>query len=397
MLWPLMIVSGVMLLICALCLFWPRRSRQQSLSNTALFEQRLQALALARDNGELAESDFVQAANELKLQFVSTQPQSTANNITMSRLLAGLMLVAIMVIVGGVYAFNGNYSQLQQWQLAQDNLQLYGERALLQQGEPLSAEEVELFALALRTKLAKEGDDAIAWMLLGRIRLSQGFPEQAVDAFEKALAISPDRTAVLLSYSQALIIVGDEQSLALAGRAVARVLINEPKNSDALSLMALIAYENGDMEQAKQAWIVLLAELETDDPRYAAVQQRLSELGVDVQVDTRRITVDLFVDPALQQANPQATLFLFARAKEGPALPLAVQRIPLVAGRQQLVLQESMAMQPGWSLANAEQIEVVARMSISGTVEQRPGDVQAVSDVLSFEQPQISIKLTLEP
>src|SRR5690606_32793411 len=117
-------------------------------------------------------------ANELKLQFVSTQPQSTANNITMSRLLAGLMLVAIMVIVGGVYAFNGNYSQLQQWQLAQDNLQLYGERALLQQGEPLSAEEVELFALALRTKLAKEGDDAIAWMLLGRIRLSQGFPEQ---------------------------------------------------------------------------------------------------------------------------------------------------------------------------------------------------------------------------
>ncbi|CAM3889453.1 c-type cytochrome biogenesis protein CcmI [Rheinheimera salexigens] len=397
MLWPLMIASGVMLLICALCLFWPRRSRQQSLSNTALFEQRLQALALARDNGELAESDFVQAANELKLQFVSTQPQSTANNITMSRLLAGLMLVAIMVIVGGVYAFNGNYSQLQQWQLAQDNLQLYGERALLQQGEPLSAEEVELFALALRTKLAKEGDDAIAWMLLGRIRLSQGFPEQAVDAFEKALAISPDRTAVLLSYSQALIIVGDEQSLALAGRAVARVLINEPKNSDALSLMALIAYENGDMEQAKQAWIVLLAELETDDPRYAAVQQRLSELGVDVQVDTRRITVDLFVDPALQQANPEATLFLFARAKEGPALPLAVQRIPLVAGQQQLVLQESMAMQPGWSLANAEQIEVVARMSISGTVEQRPGDVQAVSDVLSFEQPQISIKLTLEP
>jgi cytochrome c-type biogenesis protein CcmI len=397
MMWPLIIAVGVMLLLCALYLFWPRRSRQQSLSNSALFEQRLQVLALARDNGELAESDFVQAANELKLQFMSEQPQAKLANSSVNRLLPWLMLVAIMVVVAGVYAFNGNYTQLQQWQQAQDNLQQYGERALLQQGEPLSAAEVDLFALALRTKLAKEGDDAVAWMLLGRIRLSQGLPEEAVDAFEKALALTPERTAVLLSYSQALIIVGGEHNLALAGRAVARVLLKEPKNSDALSLMALIAYENGDLEQAKQAWIVLLAELEADDPRYAAVQQRLSELGVDVQVDTRRIKVDLYVDPALQQANPEATLFLFARAKQGSALPLAVQRIPLVAGPQQLVLQESMAMQPGWSLASAEEIEVVARMSLSGTVEQRPGDVQAVSDVLSFKQPEISIKLTLEP
>lgn len=397
MMWPLIIAVGVMLLFCALHLFWPRRSRQQNLSNSALFEQRLQVLALARDNGELAESDFVQAANELKLQFLSEQPQAKLTQSSVSRLLPWVMLLAIMILVAGVYAFNGNYKQLQQWQQAQDNLHQYGERALLQQGEPLSATEVELFALALRTKLAKEGDDAVAWMLLGRIRLSQGYPEEAVDAFEKALALTPERIPLLLSYSQALIIVGGEHNLALAGRAVARVLLSEPKNSDALSLMALIAYENGDLEQAKQAWIVLLAELDADDPRYAAVQQRLSELGVDVQVDTRRIKVDLYVDPALQQAHPEATLFLFARATQGPALPLAVQRIPLVAGTQQLVLQESMAMQPGWSLASAEEIEVVARISLSGTVEQRPGDVQAVSDVLSFEQPEISIKLTLEP
>ncbi|MGI5310077.1 c-type cytochrome biogenesis protein CcmI [Rheinheimera sp. WS51] len=397
MIWPLIAATSLMLLICVLGLFWPRQSRQQNLSNTALFEQRLQVLALARDNGELAESDFVQAANELKQQFISGNDKEIAAQTKKSHLLPWIMLISIIVIVSAVYSFNGNYRQLQQWQQAQANLQSYGERALLQQGEPLSTEEVRLFGLALRTKLAKEGDDAIAWMLLGRIYLSQGMPEQAVDAFEKALQLTPDRIPVLLSYSQALIIVGDEHSLALAGRAVARILLQEPKNSDALSLMALIAYENGDLEEAKQAWTALLAELETDDPRYQAVQQRLSELGVDVDTATRRITVDLYVDPALQEANPDATLFLFARAKEGPALPLAVQRIPLVAGQQQLVLQESMAMQPGWSLANADQIEVVARMSLSGTVEQRPGDVQVVSDTLSFEQPHISIKLTLEP
>ncbi|HEX5792738.1 MAG TPA: c-type cytochrome biogenesis protein CcmI, partial [Rheinheimera sp.] len=82
---------------------------------------------------------------------------------------------------------------------------------------------------------------------------------------------------------------------------------------------------------------------------------------------------------------------------DGAALPLAVQRIPLPEGEVQLQLSEQMAMQPGWSLASADQVEVVARMSLSGTVEQRPGDIQAVSDVLTFTEPSLSISLTLEP
>ena len=107
--------------------------------------------------------------------------------------------------------------------------------------------------------------------------------------------------------------------------------------------------------------------------------------------------MQLYVAPELKQANPDASLFLFARATQGAALPLAVQRIPLPEGNIELQLTEQMAMQPGWSLANADQIEVVARMSLSGTVEQRPGDIQAVSDVLSFTQPGLTISLTLEP
>lgn len=398
MMWPLLSAGAVMLLLTAICLFWPRRSNVQlGLSAKQMFEQRLQVLAQARDNAELAEADFVAAADELKTQFLSSNISQTAMDSSSNYRLPLLLLLAVMIIVGAVYGLSGNYAQLQQWQTAQQQLKQYGERALLNQGEPLSDEEVELFALALRTKLAKEGDDAIAWMLLGRIRMSQRLPEQAIAAFEKALSLSPDRSAVLLSYSQALLIVGGDENLALAGRAVAKVLLQEPQNSDALSLMALIAFEKGDIEEAKKGWKLLLTQLPADDPRYAAVQQRLTELGVDGDTAGRRIEVALYVDPALQQANPDASLFLFARAIGGPPLPLAVQRIPLVAGQQQLQLTEQMAMQAGWSLASAGQIEVVARMSLAGTVEQRPGDVQAVSAPLSFAEPVISISLTLEP
>ena len=161
--------------------------------------------------------------------------------------------------------------------------------------------------------------------------------------------------------------------------------------------MALIAYEKGDLTEATTAWQLLLKQLPTDDPRYAAVQQRLSELGADAQPVGRQITVTLYVDPALKQANPDASLFLFAKAIDGGALPLAVQRVPLPSGEQQLLLTEQMAMQQGWSLASADQVQVIARMSLSGTVEQRPGDIQTESDILSFSTPSLAISLTLEP
>lgn len=398
MMWPLFIAALSMLLLTALCLFWPRRSAQLALQTPAqLFEERLQLLAMARDAGELAEQDFDSAAQELKSQFVLQQQNLLQQDNRAGWPVPAVLLLLVAVIVSGVYALNGHYRQLNDWQQAQLNLQQYGERALLNQGEPLSEQEVELFALALRTKLANEGDDAVAWMLLGRIRLSQGAVEQAIDAFERALRLTPERAPLLLSYAQALILLGDDDSLARAGRAVARVLSRDAQNSDALSLMALIAYEKGDMAEATAAWQMLLQQLPQDDPRYAAVQQRLAELGVAEPTAGRQIRVNLYVAPELKQANPDASLFLFARAADGVALPLAVQRIPLPEGELQLVLTEQMAMQSGWSLANSDQVQVVARMSLSGTVEQRPGDIQTVSDVLSFDETTLTITLKLEP
>ncbi|MBU1307987.1 MAG: c-type cytochrome biogenesis protein CcmI [Gammaproteobacteria bacterium] len=392
------IISVLLLLILtAMCLFWPRRVTPQA-GQTAvqLFEERLQLLALARDSGELAEQDFDNAAAELKSQFLhKPQPQAVTGRLNWR--LPVSLLAATLLIVVAIYAINGHYRQLAEWQYARQNLQSFGERALLGQGEPLSEQQIELFALALRTKLAREGDDAVAWMLLGRIRMSQGAMQEAVAAFERALSMTPNRTPLLLSYSQALIVLGDENSLATAAHAVARVLTAEPDNSDALSLMALIAYERGDFAEATTAWQLLLKQLPAEDLRYAAVQQRLQQLGADIAASGRQIKVSLTVSPALRQAHPDATLFLFARAVDGAALPLAVQRVALPQGQVELLLTEQMAMQSGWSLANAEQVQVVARMSLAGTVVQRAGDVQVESEILQFNQPVLSVSLQLEP
>lgn len=395
MMLSLSLAALMMLLLSTICLFWPRKSGiAKGQTRLQQFEERLQLLAAARDNGELAEADFDSAAAELKQQFANKSQAVVSGKRSWRLPLLLLLILSVMVVA--VYGLTGHYRQLADWEMAQQQLQQLGERALLGQGEPLSEHEIDLFALGLRTKLAKDGDDAVAWMLLGRVRMSQGALEEAVTAFERALRMTPERIPLLLSYSQALIMLADDASVAKAGRVVAWILSREPANTDALSLMALIAYEKGDMAEATSAWQLLLKQLPQDDPRYAAVQQRLQELGAALPAG-RHVRVTLNVSPALKQTHPDATLFLFARAAHGAQLPLAVQRIALPEGKVSLLLTEQMAMQSGWSLASVDQIQVVARMSLAGTVEQRPGDVQTESDILTFFEPQLTVDLTLEP
>lgn len=408
MLMSLSFAAALMLvLILVLLLFFRRKGQEVQLSPVVQFEDKLRLLSQARDNGELAEQDFTQAAIELKTQYLQSQQsqQTVASPAT-----AWVLGTSLLVVVGtaALYSLTGHFTALQNWQTAQQQLPAYGERALLNQGEPLTEEEIELFALALRTKISKEGDDAVAWFVIGRIWLSKGMLDDAIEAFEKALALTPNRVNVLISYSQALLVASGDENLAKAGLSLAKVLQQDPDNSDALSMLAMVAEERGDKEQAQQAWQLLLPKLDKADPRYALVQQKLgvastpeqaatSEQTATTAVSGRQVSVQLTISPQLAEHYKTGTLFVFAKAVDGPPLPLAVQKLAVFNGTQTIELSEAQAMQPGWTLANAERIQISARLSLSGQVLNDENGPQVQSEVLNFNEPKLSLSLSLQP
>lgn len=403
MMWQLTAGALAMVVLSALFILWPRKANARNNQTPAqLFEERLQLLVLARDAGELAEQDFAAAADELKQQFVEQEQLVIRYRQPKHKALFHASLLALTVcIVALVYFQNGHYRQLNDWELAQQSLASYGQRALLGEGEAMNERDMQLFSLALRTKLAKEGDDAVAWMLLGRVWMTLGMLEEAVESFERALVLMPERTPLLISYSQALIMLGGDYNLAKAGQSVAKVLTQAPENLDAISLMALIAYERGDKNEAIAAWELLASRLATDDPRLVVVKERLAELTGQTTATaaavTRSITLNLQVSEQLVQAHPSASLFVFVRAVDGPPIPLAATRMPIQAGQRQIVLSDADAMQAGWDLTQADRVEIVARMSVSGTVDRSPQDVEVVSAELRFSEPHLTTALTLEP
>ncbi len=98
----------------------------------------------------------------------------------------------------------------------------------------------------------------------------------------------------------------------------------------------------------------------------------------------RRIVIQLTISDSLVAKFADATLFVVAKAVSGSPMPLAVQKLPVVAGRQQIELTSAMVMQPGWGLDNVEQLVVSARISQSGAVSKTAGDPEVVSDVLTL-------------
>ncbi len=418
MLLQLSLAAVCMVALVVLLLWWPRKAATAAQTQTELFAERLHLLMLARDNGELAAEDFLTAANELKSQFL--QQQSVAVKEQKTPLLAPLSLLLVLVVVAIAYGFSGHYRQLADWELAQQSLPAFGERALLNKGEPLNDKEISLFALALRTKLANEGDDAVAWYVLGRIWFSQGLVDDAIEAFEKALQLTPERANVLLSYAQALLVTDDADNLQKAAKSLGVVLSKDPLNQDALSMLALIAQERGDVVEAKAAWEMLLSQLDKNDPRFAMIEQQLAKVSgtvspgaaatkadatvtsaasvttTDPAAPKRRILLTLTISDTLAAQFKDATLFVVAKAAEGPPMPLAVQKLAVFGGTQQLELNSNMVMQPGWGLDNVAQVQVSARISQSGAVAKTAGDPEIISELIELKDGQQQLTLSLE-
>lgn len=408
MIWQLVGAAAVLLLVSVVVLLWPRRvSSDVSLDQKSLFADKLQLLVAARESGELSAADFQSAAQELKAQFLGVLPD--AEQLTGDPRRGRWPAVGLVVVLTlGIYALTGQYQQLLQWQQAQEQLPALGERALLGQGPQLSEAELTLFALGLRTKLATSGDDAVAWFVLGRIWLSQGQVPEAIEALEKALKLTPERSNVLLAHAQALLVEGSEESVQKAARSLGQVLAKEPQNLDALSMLALIASERGDLKEARAAWEMVAQLLPAGDPRLASVQQQLAKLDTTGVVPAPgqqsdqaatvaepaatdasapspllRVRVKLSAETVAQFAGK--TLYVFARAVDGPPLPVAVQKLQVPAQATELMVELSnvQAMQPSWNLAATSKVIVGARVSVSGSATPDPTDLQVKSAELA--------------
>jgi cytochrome c-type biogenesis protein CcmH len=98
------------------------------------------------------------------------------------------------------------------------------------------------------------------------------------------------------------------------------------------------------------------------------------------------------LDPKLRdRVAANDALFIFARAANGPRMPLAVLRTTAGELPRNFTLDDSMAMAPAARLSGASEVVVEARISKTGSATPSPGDLQGDSGVVKPGAHDVSI------
>lgn len=267
-------------------------------------------------------------------------------------------------------------------------------------GGPVTPEQVEALVKTLAERMEAKPDDVQGWTLLARTYAAmQRFPE-ADKAYARAVALAPQDAQLLVDRADVLAMLQGQQLAGEPARLIAKALEIDPKNVKALALAGGLAYESGDNARAIRYWTEA-RDLTPPDSEFAnslgkgieeaqaaAARAPASQGGTTTQAPaatpdvataaagSARVSGQVSLSPSLAaKAAPTDTVFVFARAAEGPRMPLAILRRTVADLPITFTLDDAMAMSPEMKLSKFPVVVVGARVSKSGNALPSPGDL----------------------
>lgn len=260
------------------------------------------------------------------------------------------------------------------------------------------AQDVEALVEQLAQRMREQPGDAEGWALLGRSYAAMGRFEPAGEAYAKAVALEPDNPVLLADYADALAMAQGRQLQGEPERLVMRALAIDPDQLKALVMAGAAAMERGDAAAAVGHWSRAMAVAPADSPFAAGLAGGLRQAriaaglpadeaapaapGARAPAATAAATLRVHVTLAqtlAERVRPDDTVFVFARAADGPRAPLAIARLRAAELPATVTLDDTTAMSPELHLSAFPQVVVGARVSRSGNATPQPGDLEGLS------------------
>ena len=345
--------------------------------NASLYAEQLAELDADLRAGVVTQRDFDRTSRELKARLVEDiggvqLPRST----TQSRWTAITVGVAVPACAFAIYLLVGSPQLLRPPPAADPAAEL-------------TPHEIEAMVERLAERLKTDSANVEGWMLLARSYGAFGRFKESADAYSNAVKLKPGDAQLLADYADALGMASGRRLEGEPEKLIARALEIDPRNLKALALAGTVAFERKNYPAAAGYWerMLPLVPPDSDDARSIRAnvdEARSLEKGAPPVAAAPpkggALRGEVKLAPAIAaQAAPTDTVFIFARAVQGPPMPLAVLRKQVRELPAQFSLDDSMAMAPGASLSGSPQVIVGARVSKSGSPAAQPGDLQGLS------------------
>ncbi len=379
--------AGLLLLVALSFLLIPvlsgrhvQAEEDRTALNVALYQERVAELQGQQEEGVLSaaqmQSGRAEAAREL---LADTEDAGPVRNSRLGKALPLLAALLVPALGLGLYLHYG----------ASDKVELAREFSQ----PPTSLADM---TRRLERTVEAQPDSAEGFYFLARSYMAQERPGDAAKMLERAVALAGRQPELLGQWAQALYFASNKQFTPQVQALTDEALKADPREATSLGLLGIAAYESERYQIAVDYWTRLLSVLPPQDPSRSALEggiararENLGMKAVPVVADAARIKVRVDLAPALKASvQPGDSVFIFARAVNGPPAPLAVKRITVADLPAQVELGDSDAMMPQLKLSNFAQVQLVARVSRAGqpTTGEWVGRSQPLASSITAQQ-----------
>lgn len=246
----------------------------------------------------------------------------------------------------------------------------------------------------LRAELERNPAQPEGWALLARSLAAMGDAAGSRDAYALAVKLAPDEPALLVDAAESRAMADpqrlfDEQAMAWLRHA----LELEPGHQRGTWFLGVSQRQARQPAEAARTWESLLATVDPATARSLRVQidEARADAGLpplpaatpepaaaDAAPSANALAVKVTLDPALAGQLPDdTTVFVMARAVDGPPMPVAAERHAVRDLPLQLVLDDSDSPMPTLKLSEMQEVVVIARISASGSANRSDGDLES--------------------
>jgi len=404
-------IVAALLIAAALLFLLPPLAQKQSDTaklqrkeiNILLFKDQVAELESDLSSGTITQDQFDQAKHDLERSLLEDVSGDEAPAPATSKF-EGLgnksaIAVAVFLPVAAIVLY---------LQLGSGELGLRPEEAQMAQRTEGHEGTLEEQIRKLQDHLQTNPDDVEGWTMLARSYYFLKNYQAAAETFNRVAVLTNETDPnILADYADALAMAQGRNMQGRPYDLVKKALQVEPFHQKALWLAGTAAYQIQDYAAALQHWekLATLFPEGTDghnqmlrniaevkqlmgqelDPQMIAKlqgQQEGSATGGAGSANAR-VSGRVSLDPALAgSVSPGDTVFVFARAANGPRMPLAILKKQVSDLPLDFVMDDSHAMNPQMKLSGYSDVVVSARISKTGNAMPQAGDLEGASAVV---------------
>jgi len=379
--------------------------------NTEVIKSQLAELDADLDAGKLDQAQYTAARTDLEQELLyDLSTDGPALREPRSGRWATLLIIPLLPLCAVLL-----YQQIGSVELIERLQQARTSQPQPEQQQLPSEASIDEMVAKLAARLQQQPDDLKGWVMLARTYTILKRYGKAETAYANVLRLGGENAGVLTDYADAMTMANGGRFTDQAGTLLTRALELDPDNIKGLWLAGHWKNQSGAYAEAIHYWQQAAAKLPPGSEDAAVIAQQISEVQgqpgmsaapapavataaagtTTASASGATLSVRVTLAPELAAAAAaEDTVFIFARATQGPRMPLAIVRKQVKDLPVTVTLDDSQAMMPAMKLSNFEQVLVGARISKSGNAMPQSGDLQgSISPVApqTTEQVQVTI------